>query len=215
MAIRIILADDHKMVREGLRAMLEKVPEVEVIGEAEDGQMVVDMAHKLEPDLVVMDVAMPKLNGMEATRRLRQELPRIKIVGLSMHPDRQFVMGMLRSGASAYLLKDCAFRELSTAIHDVKLGKTYLAPGVADLVVEEIHRPQQAPEGPSVSSLTTREREILQLIAEAKTSKEIADLLHISVKTVYTHRRNIMEKMQAKNLAELTRMAIRDGITHL
>jgi len=215
MAVKVLLADDHKMMREGLRAMLDSLPDVEVIAEAEDGQQALELAHRLKPDMVVMDVAMPKLNGMEATRRIKADLPKIKILALSMHSDRQFVVGMLRAGASAYLLKDCAFRELATAIREVSAGKSFLAPNVADQVVEEFNRPSSGSSQPSLAQLTSREREILQLIAEAKTSKEISSMLHISVKTVYTHRRNIMEKTKAKNLAQLTRMAIRDGITSL
>lgn len=215
MTMKVLLADDHQMMREGLRTMLDSLPDVEVVAEAEDGQQALDLAHKLKPDMVVMDVAMPKLNGMETTRRLKAELPKIKVVALSMHSDRQFVVGMLRAGASAYLLKDCAFRELATAIKDVSAGRSFLTASVADQVVEEINRPSSGGILPTLTQLTSREREILQLIAEAKTSKEIASMLHISIKTVYTHRRNIMEKTRARNLAELTRMAIRHGITSL
>jgi two-component system, NarL family, response regulator NreC len=215
MTMKVLLADDHQMMREGLRTMLDSLPDVEVVAEAEDGQQALDLARKLQPDMVVMDVAMPKLNGMETTRRLKAELPKIKVVALSMHSDRQFVVGMLRAGASAYLLKDCAFRELATAIKDVSAGRSFLTASVADQVVEEINRPSGGGAIPTLTQLTSREREILQLIAEAKTSKEIASMLHISIKTVYTHRRNIMEKTRARNLAELTRMAIRHGITSL
>jgi len=211
---KVLLADDHRMVRQGLRAMLERIAGLEVVGEADDGQEAVKLAHRLIPDVVVMDVAMPKLNGIEATRRLRQELPKIKVVALSMHQDRQFVMGMLKAGASGYLLKDSAFRELSTALGEVMAGRTYLCPEVAQVVVGEMHQPQSPGDQP-LAQLTSREREILQLIAEAKASKEIAEMLNISIKTVYTHRRNIMEKMQAKNLAELTRLALRHGLTQL
>lgn len=214
MSVSLLLVDDHQMMREGLRHLLESQDGVEVVAEAENGNEALKLARKLAPELVVMDVDMPELNGIEATRRLAQEMPRTKVIGLSMHSDRQFVLGMLKAGASAYLLKDCAFSELIEAIRVVSRGGTYLTQQIADILVEEFHHPRHG-EGRTTSHLTSREREILQLIAEAKTSKEIAAQLNLSVKTVFAHRRNIMEKLKAKNLADLTRIAIRDGLTSL
>lgn len=214
MSISLLLVDDHQMMREGLRHLLDSQDGLEVLAEAENGHKALKLARKLGPEVVVMDVDMPELNGIEATRRLVLEIPRTKVIGLSMHPDRQFVLGMLKAGASAYLLKDCAFSELVEAIRVVSRGGTYLTPEIADILVEEFHRPSHG-EGRPTSQLTSREREILQLIAEAKTSKEIAAQLNLSVKTVFAHRRNIMEKLKAKNLADLTRIAIRDGLTSL
>ncbi|MCB2186635.1 MAG: response regulator transcription factor [Deltaproteobacteria bacterium] len=213
MSITVLLADDHLIMRQGLRGLLEKIPQVEVVGEADNGAEAVKLAQRLQPNLSILDVTMPGLNGLEATRRIRHDCPQTRVIALSMRTERHFVMGMLKAGASAYLLKDCSFDELVTAIKKVHGGGTYLPPAVADIVVDDLH----VPAGESASSLTemltSREREILQLIAEARKSKEIADELHISVKTVYTHRRNIMEKLGARNLADLTRIAIREGLT--
>ncbi|MFZ5587366.1 MAG: response regulator transcription factor [Thermodesulfobacteriota bacterium] len=214
MSTTLLLVDDHQMMREGLRLLLQSQEGVEVVAEAENGHEALKLARRHAPEVVVMDVDMPDLNGIEATRRLIQEMPRTKVIGLSMHSDRQFVLGMLKAGASAYLLKDCAFSELIEAIRTVSRDGTYLPQQIADILVEEFHRPSHG-ENRTTSQLTSREREILQLIAEAKTSKEIAAQLNLSVKTVFAHRRNIMEKLKAKNLAELTRIAIRDGLTSL
>lgn len=214
MPFRILLADDHRVMRQGLKILLQELDGVEVVAEAGSGGEAVRLVERLKPDLVIMDVTMPQLNGLEATLRIRREHPGTRVLGLSMQTDRQFVLGMLKAGASGYLLKDCSFEEVSQAIAKVRGGGTYLAESLMDLVLGELHQPGGREE-PLSARLSSREREILQLIAEARKSKEIAEHLHISLKTVYTHRRNIMEKLGARNLAELTRIAIRDGLTSL
>jgi len=215
MSTRILLADDHKIMREGLRSLLAEAFDMEVVAEAEDGRSAVELAKKLSPDVVVMDISMPDLNGVEATRQILKYAPRAKVIALSMHSDRQFVARMLEAGASGYVLKDAAFEELATAIRTVVAGRVHLGPRIAGLVVEDYV--QRLPETePKVSSpLTAREREVLQLLAEGKGTKEAARLLKVSAKTVETHRRNIMEKLNLHSIAELTKYAIREGLTSL
>lgn len=215
MSIRILLADDHKITRQGLRSLLEKQQDMEVVGEAEDGRTTVRLVGELSPNVVIMDVTMPDLNGVEATRQIVGQSPDVKIIALSMHSDALFVTEMLRSGASGYLLKDCAFEELSRAIHAVVAGKTYLSPSVSGVVVDDyLHRLSKADFSDS-QVLTDREREVLQLLAEGKSTKRIALKLHISVKTVETHRRQMMNKLDIHTVAELTKYAIRKGLTSL
>jgi DNA-binding NarL/FixJ family response regulator len=215
MSIKILLADDHKITRQGLRSLLEKEPDMEVVAEAEEGRTTVRLAREHLPDVVVMDVSMPDLNGMEATRQIRAELPNVKVIALSMHSDNLFVSEMLKSGASGYLLKDCAFEELARAIHVVVNGKTYLSPAISGVVVDEYLHHLTKTESPGSKVLTDREREVLQLIAEGNSTKQVALKLHISVKTVETHRRQIMSKLNIHTIAELTKYAIRQGLTSL
>lgn len=216
MGVRVVLADDHRIMREGLRSLLEKEPEIEVVGEAEDGRMAMELVEKLTPDIVVMDLTMPGLNGMEATRRILGRVPGVKVLVLSIHSDRRFVGGALSAGASGYLLKDCAFEELVRAIEAVVGGQTYLSPGIARTVVDGYVRQATGGEGEKVSSLlTVREREVLQLVAEGRTVKEIATTLGLSVKTVETHRGRLMAKLGIRSVAELTKFAIREGLTSL
>jgi DNA-binding NarL/FixJ family response regulator len=215
MTIRILLADDHKIVRDGLKTLVEKQPEMEVIGEAENGREAVRLAMKLKPKVVIMDVSMADLNGMEAARQIRKEYPEIKIIALSMHSDKRFVLGMLEAGASGYLLKDCAFEELSRAIRNVVAHQTYLSPGVTDVVVQEYLLKASKEKSPGDSILTSREREVLQLIAEGKSTKETAKILHVSIKTIETHRKQIMDKLDLHSIAELTKYALREGLTSL
>jgi DNA-binding NarL/FixJ family response regulator len=212
-AIKIILADDHKIVRQGLRTMLESEADIEVIGEADDGRMAVRLARELSPQVIIMDVGMPDLNGIEATRQVLAESPGIKVIGLSMHCDRRFVMNMLKAGASGYLLKDSAFEELATAIRMVLGGKVYLSTEIANIVVKDYL--QGGGDESVFSVLTPREREVLQLMAEGKSSRQIADHLIISIKTVETHRMQIMHKLQIFSVAELTKYAIREGLASL
>ena len=215
MSIRILLADDHQLFRDGLRAMLEKETDLEVVAEAENGRSAVEQAGELKPDIVVMDIGMPDLNGMEATRQIASRAPRTKVLGLSMHSDRRFVEGMLKAGASGYLIKDCASEELVRAIRSVAAGQTYLSPAVAGKVAEDYVR---LAEGKSISApetLTNREREVLQLVAEGWASKQIADTLGISIKTVDSHRHQMMERLNVHSVAELTKFAIREGLTSL
>lgn len=215
MSPRILLADDHKIMRDGLRGLIQKQRNMEVIGETEDGEKTVRMARKLSPDVVVMDVGMPNLNGIEATRQIVSERQNIKVIGLSMHSDRRYVTEMLKAGASGYLLKDAAFEELMEAIRTVMKGRTYLSPAIAETVVDEYKRTAVEKGASAFSLLTDREREVLQQIAEGKATKEIAAALFVSVKTIETHRRQLMEKTGCHSVAELTKYAVREGLTDL
>jgi len=213
--IKVLLADDHKIVRDGLRTLLEKQADIAVLGEAEDGREALQMTRKLSPDVVVMDIAMPELNGIEATRQILSEYPGMKIVALSMHSDKRFVSEMLKAGASAYLLKDCAFEELISAIRTIMKGKIYLSPGIAGVVLADYIRDDRKSEPSVFSQLSDREREVLQLMAEGRTTREVASHLNVSIKTVETHRMNIMTKLDIHSIAELTKYAIREGLTSL
>jgi two component transcriptional regulator, LuxR family len=215
MKISIVIADDHKIIREGLKSLLEKQADLEVLAEAEDGLTAAKLAHKLHPDIVIMDVAMPVLNGIEATRQITAEVAGVKVIALSMHSDKRFVLQMLKAGASAYLLKDSAFEELITAVHTVVGNQPYLSPKIADVVVKEFLHSISKTESSVYTILTAREREVLQLLAEGKPTREIASTLHLSVKTIETHRQQIMEKLNLRSIAELTKYAIREGLTTL
>jgi len=215
MSVKIILADDHRIMREGLRALLEKQSGMEVIAEAEDGRTTVDLAHELKPDVVVIDISMPDLNGIDATRQIISASPHIKVIALSMHSDRKFVREMLTAGASGYLLKDSAFEELGAALAAVINNQTYLSPKIADTVVRDYLGKIDTTESKTSPTLTHREREVLQLLAEGRTTKEIASKLCVSIKTIETHRKQIMEKVGLKSVAELTKYAIREGLTSL
>lgn len=213
MSLRILLADDHKITRQGLRSLLEKQPDIEVVAEAEEGRTAVRLARELVPNVVIMDVRMPDLNGMQATHQIVSEFPKVKIIALSMHSDSMFVVEMLRSGASGYVLKDCAFEELTRAIRTVMDNKIYLSPAISGVVVDDyLHRLQKVDYSDS-EVLSDREREVLQLLAEGKSTKQIALKLHISNKTVETHRRQIMNKLDIHTVAQLTKYAISRGLT--
>ncbi len=215
MSIRIILADDHKIVRDGLRALIENQAGMKVIAEADNGRETVRLARDLLPDLVIMDIGMPDLNGIDATRQITAELPDVKVIALSMHSDRRFVVQMFRAGASGYLLKDCAFEELARAVDAVSKNQTYLSPAVAGPVMEDyIHRLSTA-DSIAYPILSPREREVLQLLAEGRSTKETASLLCVSTKTVETHRQQIMSKLNIHTTAELIKYAIREGLTSL
>jgi two-component system response regulator NreC len=214
---RVLIADDHKIMREGLRSLLEeRKGEFECVGEAEDGCKATTMAKDLRPDIVIMDIAMPKLNGIDATREIKAELPETKVIVLSMHANRAYVLQVLQAGASAYLLKDSAFQELTTALNAARKGEMYLSPGIteAGALSNETGKPTQ---GAILESerLTKRELQVLQLIAEGKTTKEIAARLTVSVKTIETHRKQIMEKLGIRSVAGLTKFCIREGLTSL
>ena len=215
MDIRIIIADDHQIVRQGLRVLIEKEPDMEVVGEAEDGQATVSLAKELHPHIVLMDIKMPDLNGIEATRQILSDMPDVKIIALSMYPDQRFVMNMLKSGARGYLLKDSAFEELAQAIRLVMANKTYLCPLVTEVVVKDLVTLNPSSNQTALVVLTSREREVLRLLAEGKRTSQIAQLLDISVKTVDTHRQQIIHKLGIRSLAELTKYAIREGLTSL
>jgi DNA-binding NarL/FixJ family response regulator len=215
MSIRVLLADDHKLFRDGLRNLIEKEAGMEVVAEAENGRKAVKLAEKLSPNVIIMDVSMPDLNGIEATRKIIAGTSNVKVIALSMHTDRRFVLGMLEAGASAYLLKDCAFAELVSAIRQVAAGNTYLSPKIADVVVKGYLNKVSDSSLTTRTILTSREREILQLLAEGLSAKEIAAHLNLSIKTIETHRRNIMEKLEIHTIAELTKYAIREGLVAL
>ncbi len=216
MTTRVLLVDDHQMMRDGLRSVLENEAEVDVVGEAGNGRDALELFIRLHPDVVVMDIGMPELNGIEATRRILAENPRAKVIALSTHSDKRYVLEMLEAGAKGYVLKEAASHELLRALHAVMAGKNFLSPDITGAVVEGMmNRDDPRPASTAYSALTTREREILQLLAEGKTSGGIAQALHISAQTVETHRRNIMRKLDLHNVAELTRYAIKEGLTGL
>jgi DNA-binding NarL/FixJ family response regulator len=213
MSIKIILADDHTIVRHGLSKLLQQEKDMEVIAQAKDGHSTVELVKEMSPDIVVMDIGMPDLNGIDATRQIRSESPKVKVIGLSMHSGRRFVAEMLKAGASGYLLKDCAVEELTVAIKTVMAGKTYLSPDIANVVVENYVRHPSEKGGSVFSVLSEREREVLQLMAEGKTTKQIAKRLHVSPKTVEGHRIRIMNKLDIDSVAQLTKYAIQEGLT--
>lgn len=213
MAIKIIVADDHQILREGLVALLGKQPDFAVVAEAQDGRSAVRLAQELEPDLVIMDIGMPGLNGIEATRQILAHRPETKVIALSMHSDKRFVTEMLKAGAVGYLLKYCASEELVTAIRTVLSHRIYLSPDIAGVVVEDYVRKTATTEATAFNRLSPREREVLQLLAEGKSTRQIATDLHVSVKTIEVHRKQIMDKLGLQSLAELIKYAIREGLT--
>jgi two-component system response regulator NreC len=211
--IRILLADDHTVVRKGLRLLLESHPEFKVIAEAANGREAVSLAEAHTPDVVVLDVAMPLLNGSEAARQISAKLPQTAIVFLSMHSDEGYVLKALKSGAKAYLLKDSAEDDLINAIKAVTEGKAFFSPAISKMLVEDYMRQMREREvEDSYELLTTREREILQLFAEGKSVKEVATLLDLSLYTVETHRSNIFQKLDLHSAAELILYAVRKGV---
>ncbi len=212
--VRILIADDHKIIRDGLKTLIDKEVGMEVIAEAENGRETVRLVQKLRPNVVIMDVSMPDMNGIDATRKIT-EGSGVRVIALSMHSDRRYVLGMLEAGASGYVLKDCAFDELAKAICQVANGNTYLSPRIAEIVVRGyIDKVPRSSHG-SASLLTPREREVLQLVAEGMSAKEVAVHLNMSVKTVETHRRNMMVKLNTRSIAELTKYAVREGLVSI
>jgi two-component system response regulator NreC len=206
--IRILLADDHAVVRQGFRMILSAHADLEIVGEAGNGREAVELAATLRPDVVVMDVTMPELNGIEATRRLTAENPHIRVVALSMHKDSVYVREILRAGARGYLLKDSVADDLVAAVRAVAGGEGYLSPGVSNAVLDDYRKHVTNP----IDLLSSREREVLQMLAEGKTNKEIAVTLNLSVYTVDAHRGRIMEKLNVHSINELVRFAIRNGL---
>ena len=216
MSIKIILADDHRLFRDMLSSLLDEQTGMEVVARANNGRETVKLVREKRPDVVIMDITMPDLNGIDATSQINSESPEVKVIGLSMHTDKRFIIRMFRAGAKGYLDKDCAFKELTTAIFTVIKGKTYLSPKIFDTLFPDVFLGNSLDaEYTKSNPLTKREREILQLIAEGWQTKEIAFQLNVSSKTIDTHRHNIMDKLNVNSIAELTKFAIREGLTSL
>ena len=213
MTIRILIVDDHRIIREGLRSLLGAEPDLEVVGQAKNGREAIRLARDLSPEVVLLDVSMPDMNGMEATTQILEDLPHVKVIALSMHKDEHFVAGMLLAGASGYLLKDCSVEELAGAVRSVMSGGVHLSPGITPMVIRRYMDHIVEKEVLLRPPLSSRENEVLQLVAEGKTSRGIASALHISTKTVETHRRQIMQKLGVNTVAELTKYAVRTGVT--
>jgi two-component system response regulator NreC len=212
MSIRILLADDHQMVREGIRSLLEKESNIEIVGEAEEGRKAVELVRKLQPDVVIMDITMPNLNGVDATRQIVTESPQIKVIALSMHFSRIFVLNMLKAGALGYILKGDSSEELIEGVRTVSGGGAYFSPKAAKTVTEVLANP--LPNSP-LDVLTPREREVFQLICEGKNTKQMALELHVSTKTIEASRRKIMGKLNTKSIPELVIIAIENGVISL
>ena len=215
MSIRILVADDHGIVREGLCSLLKKQTDMKIVGEATDGRKALELVRELTPDIVVMDITMPSLNGVDATRQIIQESPKVKVIALSMHSSNMFVADMIKAGASGYLLKDCLFNELAEAIQVVYKGGIYLSPEVVSVVVSDYVNRLTKTSGSLLETLTNREREVLQLIGEGRNTKQIAKQLHLSTKAIEANRRKIMDKLHTNSVADLVRWAILGGLTTL
>lgn len=215
MTLRVLIADDHQLFRDGLRSLLQRSAGFTVVGEAGDGLEALRLCNELRPDIVLLDISMPGLNGVEATRRIAAEVPHTRVLILSMHADRRFVAETLRAGASGYLLKDSAFPEVVRAIQSAMEGHVFLSPAITDVVAQDFAVRVPPPQNSAFQLLSPREREVLQLLAEGLATKEIADRLSVSAKTVETHRRQLMEKLGLHSVAELTKYAVREGLTPL
>lgn len=215
MGIGILLVDDHAIIRQGLRSLLEKQPDLEVIAEAADGRKAIELVREVLPDIVIMDVTMPSLNGIEATRQICSTFPEVKVIALSIHSNRRFIGDMLQAGAAGYILKDSLFEELIRAIKAVTAGDRYLSPKITGVVVDDYIKHLSTSADSPLATLTSREREVLQLVAEGRSTKQVALELHVSTKTIEANRRQIMEKLELHSVAELTKYAIREGLTSL
>jgi DNA-binding NarL/FixJ family response regulator len=211
----LLIADDHELFRHGLRSLTNKWPDIEIVGEAENGIIAARLARELNPDIVLMDISMPELNGIEATRKILAENESIKIIILSMHFDRRYIIESMKAGALGYILKDSTPEELLSAFNTVLAGKIYLSDKITDEVIKDYIKIADSDESSVYSILRPREREVLQLLAEGKATKEIAAKLNVSVKTIETHRKQIMDKLNIHSIAELTKYAIREGLTQL
>lgn len=211
----IVLVDDHQIVRQGLRVLLEQQADFQVVGEAGDGLSALKMVGQLTPDIVIMDIGMPQMNGIDATRQLVAQYPEIKVIALSMHADGGFIHEILAAGAMGYLLKESAYEELVNAIRTVLTGRVYVSEKIANLIVDRyIHRLQHERESKS-AALSSREREVWVLLANGYSSHRIADELHLSVRTVETYRKNVMDKLEVHSVADLTKLALREGVITL
>ncbi len=210
--IRLVLADDHTILRQGIRALLEDQPDMAVVGEAEDGRQAVQLTHDLRPNVVLMDIAMPLLNGLEATRQIKRDHPEIHVLVLTMHENEEYIHEVLAAGASGYVLKQAAASELVAAIRAVHHGEAVLSPAITRVVIQDYLRSEAAQPVVASNELTSREREVLQLIAEGHTSKEIAEMLTLSVKTVQAHRTSLMQKLDLHDRGDLIKYAIQKKI---
>jgi DNA-binding NarL/FixJ family response regulator len=212
--IRVLLADDHRIVREGLGALLRQEADFDLVGQAEDGLSAVKMVRTLQPDVVVTDLSMPGLNGVEAIRRIHKDEPAVKVLCLSVHDESALVLSVIDAGAAGYVLKDASFDELVCAIRQVMTDRIYLSPALVGIFVQQ-YRTRETQPPVAESPLTAREREVVQLLSEGYSSNEIAERLHVSAKTVATHREHVLAKLNIRSIAELTRYAIREGLTSL
>ncbi len=210
--LKVIIADDHMIVRDGLRSLLERQPDMEVVAEADNGRIALKLVKELSPDVVIMDIGMRELNGIDATRQIVKMSPGVKVLALSMYSDKRFIKGMLKAGASGYMLKDSAFKELIDAIRVIVENKIYISPSVANIITEDYLKQSPESDGSTRSLLSSRELEVLQLLVEGMSTKQIASSLRLSIKTIESHRSRIMKKIDVNNIADLTRYAIREGI---
>lgn len=209
MSVKILLAEDHVVMRDALSSLIDRQDGMQIVGHADNGKMAVELARQSRPDVVIMDVSMPEVNGIEATRLIRDMLPETKVVALSAYDNREYVMGMIKAGVSGYLLKDCAFEDLIKAVEAVMQGKSYLSPEIATIVLKA---QVDGPEGDGGAVLNDRDKEVVKLLAEGKTARQIAEEEGLSVKTIEGRRRRIMEKLNISNTAQLVRYAIEQGI---
>jgi len=213
MNLKILIAEDHLIVREGLHVLINQQADMEIVGEAENGKAAIELARKLKPDVIIMDVSMPGMNGIEATRQIKTEMPDIKVIALSAYDNREYVMGMVKAGVSGYLLKDCAFEELISAIRTVLQNKSYLSPDAARVVLETQSEIQSSPGNIAHNAtLSEPDLELIKLVAEGKTAREIAEKNNLSIKTIEGRRRRIMKKLHINNTAELVKYAILERV---
>jgi DNA-binding NarL/FixJ family response regulator len=216
MSIRVLLADDHRIVRDGLALLIDREPDMTVLAMAEDGPGMLRAARRHVPDIIVTDISMPGLNGIDAVRRVRADLPQVPVLCLSVHDEDRLVLAMIEAGAAGYVLKDSSFDELALAVRQVVAGRIYISTALSGVMVREVrNRHSGAATHPGRTPLTPRERELVQLFSEGHTTAEIAERLHVSPKTVATHRENVLHKLQMRGLAELTRYALREGLSSL
>lgn len=214
MTTKVLIADDHQLFREGLVNLISSAPDIEVIAEAKDGKEATEKTRKLKPDIVLIDIGMPVMNGIEATRIIKKENPKTKVIAVSMHSDRQFVKGILEAGADGYLLKNCTYRQLIDAVQSVISGKKYLSDDITEMVIQGYLDPADVNNEGQID-LSERELEVLKLYAEGKSTREISEILFISVKTVGTHKQHIFEKLDLKSNADMVKYAIKEGLIQL